>query len=325
MSLSLKAFTIYLQILFGALCNYNLEKRVIEGYLNQPYSWFLNRNSAFLGTNVLAEVSLVTSNGIKPMMELLSKSIVAITILTLLVVVDPKLTLIIAVILSSAFFTVYMLGRSFVKFIGQERLKANQLRFNAVSETFGAVKEIKASGLEEVYVNKFSKPARKIAKFQASFGLINQLPRFVFEAIAFGGILLIALYLIVKSSNFLNAVPIISLYAFAGYRLMPMLQQIYNSANLLRFVGPSLNNLYKDVIKLEPVHSNEVNDKIKLAKNISLESINYKYPKSTRAILKDINFNIPANTSLGILGATGSGKTTIVDIILGLLEPQKVS
>ena len=114
--------------------------------------------------------------------------------------------------------------------IGHERLQANADRFTAVSEAFNANKEVKLLGLEQIYIERFSKPAKTYAVNQATAQVIAQLPRFLLEAIAFGGMILIILLLMNRGSNFINIIPVLSLYAFAGYRLMPALQQIYNAS-----------------------------------------------------------------------------------------------
>ena len=154
---------------------------------------------------------------------------------------------------------------------------------------------------------------------------IALLPRFILEAIAFGGVLLLVLYMMSQTGSFNDALPIISLYVFAGYRLMPAIQQIYASFTKLTFVGPSLNKLYDDLMSLKPSEKNEDNDSISLNKSIILKNIYYNYPGSSRTALKNINLNIPARSTVGLVGATGSGKTSTVDIILGLLEPQSGS
>jgi ABC-type multidrug transport system fused ATPase/permease subunit len=117
--------------------------------------------------------------------------------------------------------------------------------------------------------------------------------------------------------------PIISLYVFAGYRLMPALQVIYSSFTKITFVGPSLDKLYYDIKSLKAFVPNQDEGILKLEQTISLKNISYEYPNSSRTVLKDININIPAKNTIGLIGSTGSGKTTIIDIILGLLEAQK--
>ena len=143
------------------------------------------------------------------------------------------------------------------------------------------------------------------------------------EAIAFGGILLVVLYYIKQSGTFTDVLPLIALYAFAGYRLMPALQLIYSNFTYLRSVGPSLDAMYDDLNSLDSFSSQHDQGILPLNKAINLNHISYHYPNSSKTALKDISLNIPAYTTVGLVGATGSGKTTTVDIILGLLKVQQ--
>ena len=172
-------------------------------------------------------------------------------------------------------------------------------------------------------MRKFSKYAKAFAKYQASAQILGQLPRYALEAIAFGGILLVILFYMKQSGSFNEIIPIIALYAFAGYRLMPALQHIYSNITYIRTVGPSLDKMYNDFKNLKTIKYNETKNSLPLKKSISLNNIYYNYPNSPKTTLEDINLNISANTTVGIVGSTGGGKTTTVDIILGLLKPQK--
>ncbi len=322
-SLVFKAFTSYLQVRFIEMRLYTVGKRLVEGYLQQPYSWFLNRNSAELGKTILSEVSQVIAGGIGPFLELIARGLIVILLIALLIIIDPKLAVIVGITLGLAYWIIYSLVRGYLNRVGGERLKNNELRFRSISEAFGAAKEVKVGGLEKIYVKRFSDPAERFAKINSSFAIISSLPRFFLEAIAFGGILIIILYLMTKTDNFNNVLPIISLYVFAGYRLMPAIQQVYASITQLTFVGPSIDKLYDDVKKFEQINLNQDKGIILLKENITLKNVFYNYPNTSRTTIKDINLNIPAKTTVGLVGATGSGKTTTVDIILGLLEVQK--
>ena len=247
---------------------------------------------------------------------------IVIALITLLVITNPKLTLIVSLTLGLAYGLIYQFTHKFLNRLGEESLKNNQLRFVTVSEAFGAAKEVKIGGLEQTYVERFSDPAQTFAKNMSTVMLIRQLPRYALEVLAFGGIMLVILYLLKQTGNFINALPIISLYAFAGYRLMPALQQIYASFTALTFVGPSLDKLYDDIQNLKPLNFNQDQGVLTLNKKITLKNIHYNYPETSRTALKDINISIPAKTTVGLIGVTGCGKTTTVDIILGLLEAQ---
>lgn len=324
-SLAFKALTNYAQTLFITMREYSIGKRLVEGYLNQPYSWFLNRNSADLGKSILSEVGMVIGMGIQPMITLIAHGAVVVALITLLIINDPLLTLISGVALGGAYALIYIFTRNYLKKIGQERLEANEARFTILSEAFGASKEIKLGRLENIYVNRFDNPAKTFAKHQASVKIISQLPRFALEAVAFGGMLLLSLYFMFQSGAFINAIPVIALYAFAGYRLMPALQNIYVAFTQLRFAGPALDTLHKDLKNLNSVKSIELKDSVKFDNSISLDQIYYHYPNSSNHVLKNIKLNIPARSKVGIVGSTGSGKTTTVDIILGLLQANRGS
>ena len=322
-SLVFKALANYIQIRFVQMRQYSISKRLVENYLRQPYSWFLNRNSADLGKTILSEVNQVIGGGMAPLLDLIAKVIVTILIIFLLIVAEPKLALTVGLSFSITYIIIYSFTRKYLRRIGKESLKSNQLRFTAVNEAFGAVKEIKVGGVEQTYLKRFSEPSKTHATNQAYLSLISQLPRFAIEAIAFGGIMLLILYLMSQKGSFNNAIPIISLYVFAGYRLMPALQGIYVNFNAISFVGPSLDALTDDFKSFKKLNS--INEQVffNINKGISLKNICYNYPNSSRTALHDINITIPARATVGLVGSTGSGKTTTIDIILGLLVAQK--
>jgi len=152
------------------------------------------------------------------------------------------------------------------------------------------------------------------------------MPRFLFEALAFGGVLIVLIYTISISGNFVSAIPLISLFVFAGYRLLPASQMIYRAITQVRFILPVLDAIHSDLNDLSNKITKQKSsnlDKISFDQNINLVDITYKYPGSNNEILKNLNLSIKAKSTIGIVGKTASGKTTIVDIILNLLEPSK--
>ena len=240
-SLAFKAFVTYAQLRFALMREYSVGRRLVEGYLHQPYSWFLSRNSADLGKNILSEVNEVIGGGMIPLMTLIAQSAVAIALLTLVILVDPKLALIVSLTLVTAYALIFKAASGLLStmWVRSARVIANRARFTAVNEAFGAAKEVKVGRLEQVYIRRFSGPAQIYARNQAAASVISQLPRFAIEALAFGGLLLLVLYLMAQHGSFAYSLPTIALYAFAGYRLMPALQQIYGSLSRLRFSRPS--------------------------------------------------------------------------------------
>lgn len=321
-SLIFKAITTYIEVKFLQMCEYNVSKRLVEGYLHQPYIWFLNRNSAELGKSILSQVSIVIDI-MRSLMSLISKSIIAIALIALLIIANPKLSMIVGLTLSLAYGIIFYFTRKYLNSLGKENLKNDELRFIAVSEAFGAAKEIKVGGLERAYIKSYSNAAKIFAQNKAILKVISQLPRYILEGIAFGGIMLLILYLMFQEGSFNNAIPIISLYAFAGYRLMPVMQNIYMSLSQISFSSPSLDNLYYDIGKLNPIKNNYLEEKLSFDKEIVLNNIDFNYPNTSQKALQGISLNIPAKSTIGLIGATGSGKTTLLDIILGLLMSDK--
>ena len=322
-SLAVNALTTYLQLRFTMMREYSVSKRLIEGYLHQPYTWFLSRNSADLGKTLLSEINHVISHSSIPITNIIAQGVVTASLLLLLVLVDPILALSVGFVLGATYLLIFKFTMSYLATIGRDRLIVNKQRYNAVSEAFGAAKEVKVGGLEQIFVNRFAVPAENYAKYEASAHLISQIPRFALEAIAFGGLILIILYLMYKSNNFATVLPIVSLYAFAGYRLLPAMQKIYAAISLLRYAGSSLNNLYEELINLEPYTISTDSTITPLKESINLNNISFSYPNMSEMTLKNINLTIAARTNIGLVGSSGSGKTTIVDLILGLLEAQQ--
>ena len=186
-----------------------------------------------------------------------------------------------------------------------------------------AFKEIKVGGLEDACVDRFSLPSHTLANNSAKLFFISQMPRLAIEALVFGGIILIVLYLMVERGSLVTALPIISLYAFAAYRIIPAIQGIYSAITQIIFTGPAIDNMYYDLKKLDSYELNNNQSIMSFDNNITLKNIHYKYPNAPKDTIKDVSLTIPACTTVGLVGITGSGKTTVADIILGLLEGHK--
>lgn len=316
-----KAATIYLQTRFTMMREYTISSRLVEKYLHQPYSWYLNKHSSDLGKNILSEVSQVIHGSLIPAILLISQSAVVLTIIFFLVIIDFKLAFFISLILGISYGIAFYFINSYLSKIGKAKFNSNKDRFNIINEAFGSIKEVKVSALEETYLKRFNPAAESYAKYQSSVNVISQMPRFVLEALAFGGMILVALFLMSTKEGLSSALPIMAMYAFAGYRLIPAVQQIYGSVTSLKFTNPSLDALNSDIRKLSLSRSIASNDSIDFNEKICLNNVLFAYPNTSRIAINKINLTIRAKTTIGIAGTTGSGKTTIVDLILGLLRP----
>lgn len=321
-SLLIRALSNYAQIRFALMREYTIGKRLFEGYLFQPYSWFLNKNSSDFGKNILSEVSNVTHQAIVPSINLIAQSTVVLAMLILVIIADPEIALAVGSILFVSYGGIFYLVKKYLSNIGTESVETNKNRFKEFNDAFGAIKELKLNGIENNYIKRYSKPAEIYAKNLSIAHALTQAPRYIVEAIAFGGMIFLVLLLMGRSGNFAEIIPLITLYAFVGYRLIPATQLIYNSMTIIRFSGPALKNLHNDLSKLKRSDQEQetLTRSVSLNSFINLKNLNYSYSETTSLALKNINIQIQAFSKVGIIGSTGSGKTTLIDLILGLLE-----
>jgi ABC-type multidrug transport system fused ATPase/permease subunit len=324
LSQAFKAIATYVQLRFVLMLEYTLGRRMVAGYLYQPYPWFLNRNSADLGKTIVSEVHQVIGTAMMPMTSLMVQGSVVIALIALLIFVNPGLALAVGGVLGLAYGLFYRLTSGYLSRFGNERVVANEARFTVLSEAFGGIKEVKVRCLEDAFTRRFSRPAETFAKDYAAAQVITTMPRFFLETMAFGGMILMVLYLMNGGDGLSTTLPIISLYAMAAYRLMPALQQIYGGFTNLTFAKAALDILHADFVELAPITPVDTHaPPMKLIRAITLNGISFTYPNAPRPALHDLSISIPARSTIGLVGSTGSGKTTTVDLILGLLEPQE--
>lgn len=324
-SILFKVLTHYALLRFTQMRNHSLSCRLFKGYLGRPYVWFLNQHSANLGKSILSEVSQVINGVLVPAMQLIAHGTIALFLIVLLMLLDPILVLMVALGLGGAYLFIYVALRRYLSYIGADRVLANKQRFKVAQEALGGIKEVKIFGREFSLLSRFTDPSLRFARHQFNSSIASQLPRFFLELLTFGSVLLIALYLFRFHGDFSRALPVLAVYAFAGYRLLPALHNVYNHATRLRFSLPALESLYEDILEL-PEHAHSIKQEkdrpLAPENHIQLRNIDFAYPNAATDALKDINLTIPVGSTIGLVGATGAGKTTMVDIILGLLSPR---
>ena len=323
LSIGFKAFTMWMLLRFSRLLEYSIAKRFVDLYLRQSYDWYLNRHSADLGKTVLNEVGQVVGGAIMPLMELIAQGCVATALILLLLVVDPILACIGGLGMGLLYGLIYAFIRRRLTHYGEQRRVSNQQRFQILSEVFGGIKDVKVAGLEKLYLNRFEGPAYRFAIAQGQAQTASQLPRYAMEVIAFGGILGVTLFLMHTTGSLQNSLPVLALYALAGYRLMPSMQALFVNFAALRFGASTLMHLHGELLALEKTPARTTSSRaVSLKGCVSLENISYQYPAASAPTLRSLNLRIDAKTTVGLVGTTGSGKTTTVDVILGLLKPQ---
>lgn len=309
---------------------HSLSRRLLSSYLSRPYSFFLTRNTAELGKNILEEVTEVVARMLKPFLRGLAKTIVAVFILLFLVVVKPIIALVTAVVLGAAYGAIYGFVRNRLDDAGTERVDANSARFKVVNEALSGIKEIKLRGAENSFLGQYDGPSKRYAKHQTLYRVVRRVPRYVLEIFAFGAILIVAIYLLGTGESVQQIIPILGLYVFAGYRLMPALQQAFRGLASARYNIAALETLERDMHQVGSTSGGDEREagsagpqeRMDLRESLVMDDVTYTYPEADRPALRDVSVRVSHKSMVGFVGKTGSGKTTAIDLILGLLEPE---
>lgn len=330
-SLLFRALAFWVQLRFSEMRNHSWGCRLVRQYLHQPYEWFLNQHSGTLGSAVLSEVNRTVHGALFPAMQLVSHALVAGFLLALMTAVDPMLAISVALVLGGCYLGLFLTVRRRLLRIGQERRQANRKRFKVTQEMFGGIKDVKVKGLEEAFVERFRRPSLRLARREVAAKMYAEIPSFAMQALVFGGIMVVLLYLLGSRGGFKEALPVFTLYAFAGYRLMPAVQSIYRNLSQLRVNAPVLDALHRDlcvvpqdwaVAKHSGSEPSGHEPLFALRERLELKDICYRYPSAAHPALRNVDLTVAARTTVGLVGPTGSGKTTLVDLILGLLQPE---
>lgn len=310
---------------FTWLKRYTISTRLLSQYLYEPYAFFLNRNSSELINYLVSEVAKVVSDVLIPCMQILARSILAILVLGLLFAVNFVIATVVVVVIGGGYAMIYMFAKKQLSHFGEESVVHNQRMYKVLNEALGGIKDVKLLGKEQMFIDQYASSVKELVRCYTARFLVAQFPRYAFEVITFGGILFIVTYLIIVKRDYQQVIPLVGLYAFAAYRLMPTLQLIFQDLTSLKFGRAALDRIHRDFFNctvdlakkdVGPVQA------LPFAQNIKFCNVTFKYPKAKRTVIKDLNLEIKANTTIGFVGATGSGKTTTIDILLGLLRPQ---
>ncbi len=322
------AFATWLKINFVWEKNHTLSSALLKKYLSFPYAYFLNRNTNKLGENILAEVQQFTNNLLQSVVNIITGSMITVLILMLLLYFNPLMTLISALVLISLYLGIYFYYAARLKLEGERRSAGHTEMYKSASEALSGIKDIKLLGVERFFLQRYVKHSKGFSASQSGYQTIAILPRYVMEVVAFGGVVSLMIFLIYFNKSTQEIIPLVSFFAFAGYRLMPALQDIFYSVSTYKFSKVALNKIHEaltedvfedNIAKFE----HEENRPMLFEKEIELRNIDFYYAGNEKIILNNVCLNIAKNTYVAIIGSTGSGKTTLVDLILGLLTPDK--
>lgn len=321
----LKALVVWAQTYFANLRNYSISKRLLSGYLQQPYQWFLMRNSSEILTSIFNEVSRSVNGVLYPFMRLISNGLIAILLFVLFILVEPIIAISTALILGISYGAIFKYAGKHIVRYGKLATKQEKEQLKAVNEALGAVKDVKISGFESYFIDKYQEPARKLALNNSFAKAWTEMPSFGMQALVFGGVIMIVLYLLKTTNGLLETIPVLALYALGGYKLMPALQEIYKQLAEIEFHKSALANVYKNITSIDTLDilylSNNNVSPLGISNSFELTNIQFSYAGAKRFALNDISLKINKNSTVGFVGTSGSGKTTTVDIMLGLLIP----
>lgn len=322
-----KIITQYAVNRFASLQRHYFSTRLLKIYLQQNYEFFIQRNSATLVKNILSEVDQLIWTMILPALTLMSYGIVLLSMVGILVIYDPLMAVATAFVLGLFYTSIYMLVRKKLTQIGQEFTQANKERYQTCQEALAGIKDVMINNAKQGYIDQFEQSSRVFARHIATRDTLGQVPLNIIETVGYGCLIGLAMILVVSGTEVSHILPVLGLYGFAAYRMLPAAQNIYRSISQIKFSEQVLSIIKPEFALEKTEHIKNLNSsitKVKFENFIRLENISFAYPnRIEQTILKDFNLEIKKNSSLGIVGKSGSGKSTLMDIMLGLLQPQK--
>lgn len=319
-------FFIYIQSRFIFTQQINLSRRLFSNYLSYPYTFHLQRNPAELISHLNTEVNTAFRQVIIPMMTLATELIIMTFISILLIIIQPLASFISVSLIGITVSIFYKFIHKKAGILGKKRQYYNRKMIQGINESLGGIKEIKVLRRENFFIDRFINHSLKYSNISIWITTINAMPRLFLETIAVTAILLMVIIILIQGKNIDSILPIISLFAVASFRLMPSANRILISLTSIRCHYHSVNVIYDD---LGLISENKTKNKLNKAPekilqftdSITIKNIDYQYPNSSQYSLENISLSIPKNHSIAFIGASGAGKTTLVDIILGLLTP----
>lgn len=315
---------IYIRNYFSNIVSSNISIRLLTSYHRQPWEFFLNNNTSVLRKNVLQEPVYLIGKYFSGVLNIISDVIIIITIVLMLYIYDAKATLIIACSLVLSYFFVYAMIRRYISSLGERRVLKQEGMYRAIDENLGGVREIKVFNKGKYFINEFSELTYEFYRTILLSSVVKAFSKPFLEVIIVGLMIVFVLFLIKKQeANIGELAGFLTLYGAAGYRMMPLFDRLLSSFAGLRFSAKSVDLITSDLKRNLTVKDLNEEGKFEFNHNIQLKNIHHKYTGYDEYSLRDINLNISKNNSIGIIGASGSGKTTIANILIGLLKPEQ--
>jgi ABC-type multidrug transport system fused ATPase/permease subunit len=299
-----------------------LMSTLLGSYLSQDYVFHLRTNSSTLAKNILSEASQLVSGMVMATLTIVTDAIVAIAILAFLFVKEPMTTLVVLSAIAVSLGLVYSLSRRQLSALGERSRIAEQGRYRIVQEALAGIKDIKVHGRERHFLGLFRDFSSGVASVMVQATMLKESPRYAVETTAFLLLVGVIIALIGSGAEAAEISGALALFGISGFRLMPIAFRVYKGFGDLRYSQAIIESTCRDVAlaKSLPVDSAEVLDP-PLFDEIRFERVEYRYPEALETAVRELDLTLRRNTSVALVGATGAGKSTIADLLLGLIEP----
>lgn len=319
----------YAQYTFTFNNQMRMSTKLMDCYLKKPYTFHLQKNTAEIVRSVTVDVSQLFTLVLNCLL-LLSELLVSLMLGIFLLAMDIFITTFVIGFLAISMCLFFVIFRKKLKIYGLNNQKYNGQMIKWINQSLGGIKEIKIMHREQFFVNSFSYNGNEYAKNRKKFEFINQIPKLMLETICIVGMLILVAIMLFIGKDMSNLIPKLAVFAMAAFRLLPSINRINNYINIILFHKPSIDLIYKDLKetnnlvnnKTKDAKVNEIKTDFDLNKTIEISYISFKYPQTNKYVFKNISFEIPIGKSTAFIGPSGAGKTTMADIILGLLKPE---
>jgi len=326
---SLQLLRFWLVLRFSARFSRRLSERVLRIYLSQDYPFFLDAKYTVLTTHILSESQIVGEVYFRPLFEIVTGVLVITVVAAVLLWVNPLLVLFALGGIAMPYALFSWLNRRVVPRLAGERMMANRGLYSTVHEVFAGIKYLRLSGGEARYLDRFRRSADQLVKAQTLAGLIGQAPQYLLRIVILVGAIIASLMLFqpgADSSDLALAplIPVAATFAFAAIRLLPEFSRIYQASVSMRSAQPVVRSIHEDIVRPPLIDIETDVAPLRLRKTLAFKGVSYSYPGDRRQNgLDGINFEIQQGEAIGIVGPSGAGKTTLADLILGLLIPDQ--
>jgi len=302
---------------------YDIGVQLYRKILAQPYSWHIAHNTS-KSIAAVNKVQMIVTGVLRPIMEAMIGAVIGLAIVLFLLMVEPLAATIAAAVLGGFYLVVMRLMRLRLRRNGKIIAEAQTARVKAVQEGLGGIREVLLDASQPFYQRHYEKVDQRLRLAQSANNFISTSPRMIIEAVGIVLIVGLAYYLANSPGGLLAALPTLAVLALGAQRLLPLLQQLYNGWS--RVMGNRQN--FADVLQYLELPDQAASlpaeaSRLPFARTIRLEGIGYKYPETDSWVLSGIDLTISRGARIGVAGSTGSGKTTLMDLLMGLLEPVK--